>query len=389
LRIFIRYQKKIIPWFITEDDEFPSVDGALVKKFFDNSYDFNLGWVRRPNSSGTEIGKNGPVSYHIDQFGSRFNIFSDYDKSSISVFGDSYAFCRQVNDDETWESILSKKIESGVLNFGVGNYGLDQAILRINTVKLPISTEYILMCVVPETICRIQSRWKHYLEFGNTLAFKPRYILDENNQLNILQNPIKGPESFRDLRIIVEQISGTDKFYKYKFKKLQFKGLYLKTFIKNFDRYSKIFKVIAKSKISQNSKEKLRELVLEVVVDKNIKESHELYLDAESKQLLMTLLKEFKNTVIANKAVPILMIIPQLADIKNVFTKRNYQQFYLEVEKELGLNVIDFTDVLSSLPYEDCYINDTYGGHLSPLGNIIVANKVNEFLQNKGIKLTV
>ena len=36
---------------------------------------------------------------------------------------DSYAFCRQVHDFETWEHYLSDILKSSVLNFGLGTMG--------------------------------------------------------------------------------------------------------------------------------------------------------------------------------------------------------------------------------------------------------------------------
>ncbi len=41
----------------------------------------------------------------------------------------SFVFSRQVEDDETWQHFLSRLSHSNVLNFGVGNYGFDQALL--------------------------------------------------------------------------------------------------------------------------------------------------------------------------------------------------------------------------------------------------------------------
>ena len=57
-------------------------------------------------------------------------ISSRFSSNKISVFGDSFAFCRYVNDDETWENFLEKKIKSNVYNYGVGNYGIDQSFLK-------------------------------------------------------------------------------------------------------------------------------------------------------------------------------------------------------------------------------------------------------------------
>ena len=46
------------------------------------------------------------------------------------VFGDSFAFCRYVNDNETWEYYLENLLQKNIRNYGVGNFGVDQAILK-------------------------------------------------------------------------------------------------------------------------------------------------------------------------------------------------------------------------------------------------------------------
>ena len=93
--------------------------------------------------------------------------------SLISVFGDSYAFCRYVNNDKTWEAKLENKFKKSVRNYGVGNFGLDQSFIKYQKTKLPKTTKLVIFAFVPETISRINSYWKHYSEFGNKYGFKP------------------------------------------------------------------------------------------------------------------------------------------------------------------------------------------------------------------------
>lgn len=57
------------------------------------------------------------------------------------------------------------------LNFGVGNYGVDQALLRYEKTELTNSIEHVILGFVPETICSINSSWNHYVEFGNFFSF--------------------------------------------------------------------------------------------------------------------------------------------------------------------------------------------------------------------------
>ena len=107
---------------------------------------------------------------------------SRFSSNKISVFGDSFAFCRYVNDDETWENFLEKKIKSNVYNYGVGNYGIDQSFLKYIRYNKKLKNKIVIFNVVPETIARISSYWKHYREFGNIMAFKPVYLL-KNHKL--------------------------------------------------------------------------------------------------------------------------------------------------------------------------------------------------------------
>lgn len=101
----------------------------------------------------------------------------------------------------------------GILNYGVGNYGVDQALLAYKNKKLPESIEVTIMCFVPETISRVHSYWKHYLEFGNTLAFKPRFIL-QNNDLVLVDNLISTKNDLQNIKTTAEKAKKIDFFMK-------------------------------------------------------------------------------------------------------------------------------------------------------------------------------
>ena len=102
---FISKYSKKIKWIITKKDEFPSIDNLKLNKFFNSSYDQYLGWDRKPNTSG----KDSTSSFSIDKNGSR-KLLLKFDKMKISTFGDSYTFCRQVNDNQTWQYFLSNEL---------------------------------------------------------------------------------------------------------------------------------------------------------------------------------------------------------------------------------------------------------------------------------------
>jgi len=153
-------------WIMTPRDAAPEIDPDLVRKHLSAGFDADLGWVRKPETTGIEQTESGPQKFHIDARGCRTNPGYENRPPVVAVFGDSYAFCRLAGDTETWPYYLSRATDTNVLNYGVGNYGLDQAILRLERELASIESEAILMVVVPETMARIHSFWKHYYEDG-------------------------------------------------------------------------------------------------------------------------------------------------------------------------------------------------------------------------------
>ena len=195
VRNIVKSINKDFQWLIIEKDEAPKLSKQGLRKFLLHGYDPELGWVRKPNTSHDEIGKKETTTWHIDERGSRKNPYLGSKESKISCYGDSFTFARQVNDDETWEYYLSELTKTNVQNFGVGNYGLDQAVLRLKREFPKNPTKIVIMGIVPDTISRILSMWKHYYEYGNTFGFKPKFKINGGN-LELLKNPINTEKKF-------------------------------------------------------------------------------------------------------------------------------------------------------------------------------------------------
>ena len=127
----VSFVRKHFPWLIVKSDENPSFSKEGLSKFILEGYDSELGWTRKPNTSKKEINKFSSSEWSINSKGCRTNPGFEDKSSLISCYGDSFTFCRQVNDNQTWEHYLSQINNSNVQNFGVGNYGLDQSLLLI------------------------------------------------------------------------------------------------------------------------------------------------------------------------------------------------------------------------------------------------------------------
>ena len=382
LLLIVNLQRRSFPWLITKSDEYPVLDTRALQKFIDNSFDPHLGWVRKANSSGIENGQKGPITFHIDSAGSRANLRST-SPPVIAAFGDSYAFCRQVEDNETWEAQLSQQQGFGVLNYGVGNYGVDQALLRYELITLPDTVKVVVLAFVPETISRIHSYWKHYLEFGNTFAFKPRFKLDSQGRLILLENLVRCADDFAAYQKKLPDIRNGDSFYERKFRSLQFRFPYTFSLMRNPLIQSKlIFAIGVRGVLSVlgYSNYKIENFPFTLVMKRNLNDAYRLYNDRKSKELLSKILLRFKAEAQHRGHTPLVVVIPQLLDLKlNKNKTATYQKYFKKLERQLPL--LDLTDKFINTEFEELYINDQYGGHLSVDGNRLVAEEISTWLK--------
>jgi hypothetical protein len=380
--LIVSLQRRSFPWLITKKDELPTFDSWALQKFMDYSFDPHLGWVRRPNTSGIENGQKGPITFHVDSAGSRANSFKK-PPPVIAAYGDSYVFCRQVEDDETWEAQLSQLEGFGVLNFGVGNYGVDQALLRYEGMSLPDTVRVVVMGFVPETICRIQSYWKHYLEFGNTFAFKPRFIIDPEGRLNLLENLVRSAEDFAALHEKLPEIREADDFYQKKFRSHQFRFPYTFSLMRNPLKQSMLIFAVAVRGVWRAlgiTSHRIENLPFTLVMKNNIRDAYQLYSDSKSTKLLSAILLRFKEEAQRRGHIPLVVVMPQLLDLKlNKNKVAPYQGYFSELARQLPL--LDLTGKFIDAGFEKLYINDQYGGHLSVDGNRLVAEEISTWLK--------
>ena len=379
LRFFINYQKKNFQWLITEIDEFPNFNNKNIDKFFRSSFDKNLGWLKRPNVTEFHDKTKKKTTFSIDKFRARKSKHSHL-KKKIEAYGDSFVFGRFVRDQNVWTEILSKNMGYNIINYGVGNYGFDQALLRYERNKNKNKNSiYTFIGVVPETINRINSIWKHYLEFGNIYGFKPSFFFD-GKKLILRKNPITNIKNFNNQKIvkIISNISKKDFFYDKKFKKFQFRNSYIVSFFRNFNFNCKLFARIFL--FSLNNQKNKKKYLFPLYYSNNIELANDLYLDNKSTDLFRLLIKRYKNITKKNNSIPVIIIFPQKVDI-DLFkkNKNNYCSFFNSIK---NIKIIDLTKFLSNKNTQKIYLDAEHGGHLTTYGNRIVAEKIQKELKN-------
>lgn len=109
------------------------------------------------------------------------------DEYTMKVFGDSFAYSTG-DDNETFESMIEEKTGWECLNYGVGGYGTDQALLKYkdNTIK----TKYTLLCIMDEDMGRCMNICRGlFYNIGEGLQPKPRFAISDVNSIRLINNP--------------------------------------------------------------------------------------------------------------------------------------------------------------------------------------------------------
>lgn len=373
----VRSHRKSFQWLIVRDDIAPDLPIAATRAYLERSFDAELGWLRKPNTAGRDRTGEGEVEFHISGDGARTNPGFEDQPSTIAVFGDSFAFCRLVADSQTWPHHLSRLCGTNVRNFGVGNYGLDQAVLRLEREIAGLPARVIVIAVVPETIARIHSYWKHYFEYGNVLAFKPVFQLD-NGRLTLQKIPPAVIKNLRNYRTSLDQIATTDPFFHTKFRRDLFCFPFVLSLVRRARRHVPILWHLSIGALS-GRRAAARARAFNVVLRENASVTAQLYASPPACALLSALLDRFANLCRQHDKQPVFVILPQPADLERV---RAAIGDHRTAVNALGkVPTMDLTNDFMAHPDNGrFYVEGDLGPHISDTGNRRVADELYRFL---------
>ena len=161
-------------------------------------YDPHLGWTIRPDGR-TRDGRQraNAAGLRADR---EYTPAPAPDVLRIALFGDSFTHGDEVTLEETWGRQLEAElhrhgVRAEVLNFGVGGYGMDQALLRWRALGTHWSPQLVVLGFVAEDVYRNVNVLRSLYYPGTDLPFsKPRFVLDGDG-LRVVNDPALPPES--------------------------------------------------------------------------------------------------------------------------------------------------------------------------------------------------
>lgn len=148
-----------------------------------DTFDPELGWNIPPHKEGGSklTGCRGKDwKYTFDEKGSR-DIPVPYSNRIISLYGDSYTFGAEADNDNTWQYFLSSLTETYVENYGVWGYGPDQALLKLKrNLKSGLGTPIVILGVYSENIRRVVGTYRSFLTgIFSPIQFKPVLVKED------------------------------------------------------------------------------------------------------------------------------------------------------------------------------------------------------------------
>lgn len=154
---------------------------VAAKEFDCLEYDAELGWAPRPGACANSLGARGRREYSPRPAPGIVR---------LAAFGDSFTWGHDCTPDQTWEHRLEvARPNLEVLNYGVGAYGVDQALLRFERAGADAHASIVLIGFISENVIRHVNVYRPFIYPGAFPLTKPRFVL-AGDGLALLPNPI-------------------------------------------------------------------------------------------------------------------------------------------------------------------------------------------------------
>ncbi|HUA54183.1 MAG TPA: GDSL-type esterase/lipase family protein [Candidatus Sulfotelmatobacter sp.] len=131
--------------FVARDLNFLTVNSAAV-------YDPQVGWVQTANLKTADPGG----SFTTGAYGVRMPTpeIRPLTQHAVLAIGDSFTAGSEVGDDGSWPAQLQGMLGRDVINAGVGGYGVDQMVLRAETLVPLLQPEVLIIGILAQDSLR-------------------------------------------------------------------------------------------------------------------------------------------------------------------------------------------------------------------------------------------
>ncbi len=345
------------------ENHFDSVTDQFRESFIENGYDRILGWDNQPLKEYhllNSVNRPYTVSYDID--GSRTDDLPEKELL-INTYGDSFTWCDEVGNNETWQYFLESRIGYDVKNFGVGAFGTGQAILKLERhITQGLTAPITILGIFEENVNRTVNSFRPFynLQTNVKLGFKPAFQLASSGQVEMIPNPyVSEVLLLHDLRLLAHQIVEQE-FWILKSQKIKIGYPYTIQFIRATSFFAG------------------RKMRVWSGKSANYIDGVNLWETVEGSAIMHHLVDKFVKLTAESQSLPIILFFPEGETLSDGEVPQ-YTQFRNEIEERHDdLFVIDLVDHKFD---KERFNVQPYKGHVSVYGNEVIAQVIDQTYQ--------
>jgi hypothetical protein len=328
-----------------------------------------LGWDYPP---GIEYADSHGVRYRHGNLGERHTCTS-YETNLIATYGDSFTYCSDVGDCETWQTYLARDIGANVLNFGVAGYGTDQAYLKYELNVARVSPRIVMLCILPDDINRVVNIFRTFYAPEDILALTKPLYRKKGDRFELVANPLSRADDVVKLedREFLRKLGEMDYWYQKDMNRPPLQFPYILSLI----RWRETVLQFLTFNLGLERTGRTRPFY-----------PNNLFEEAEPLSIMCHIVDLFVQTAETRDSVPVIVLLPhrelvvetmrhQVSRVENLVT-------YLKTKR---YRFIDLIRAMAEMHPTQVQLDTWYREHATPQGNQITARIITEYLEQNDL----
>jgi GDSL-like Lipase/Acylhydrolase family len=278
----------------------------------------------------------------------------------VAAFGDSYVYGTEVDNADAWPTLLDLEPDIEAMNYGVGGYGVDQSYLRYVDEGARLQPHIVVIGFAPVDLPRVVNQYRRFLDDREIALTKPRFVVDTNEALSLVPNPLPSRADYERLIANPElalAMSDSDQW----FEPIVYRNpLY---------DWSATVRLLSALWVKVHRR---------YVGDERVLRGRLMNTRSPAFRIQMALFEEFASRVQRDGAIPIVAILPDHDAI--VEAARGMERPFAPILTELRRRRIDYVDLTDAF-LADVDLRQSArwfmpGGHYSGAGNRVIATRL-------------
>ena len=286
-----------------------------------------------------------------------------------AAYGDSFTYCDEVREDQSWQHYFKKQTGKTILNLGVNAYGTDQALLKLRKYQEHYPARVVIMGLMSDDIGRTGGIIGSFYLATPMVSVKPRFVFQPDGSLRLMQNPVRDEAGLARLSNVEQlaRIAQNDYWYQV------YKRRYGVDLLRGRGFPALLDLAILVSGVSQYGLEPM---------DRYYFLRHP---DEEPMRITKRVLRRFAQRVREAQGKPVLVLHYDASDLKRHALLEPLKWY---VHRELKMPIFDVRQVLlEELNAKRVSQTELFmpGHHYTARGNQIIARGLARFFKDQGL----